>query len=349
MKKFIIGFWILLLFSMLYLPRMDLFKPRGKTIHVFTWADLYDINKVKEFEEKTGIKVKLSFFTSNEELLIKLKSDSGGSYDLITPSDYAIKVLIDQGSLLALDKSRLPPMSDYYPFLINKDFDPKNRYSIPAFWEVYGIGYYKYLESKFPKDGYEAIFENNDLNYKISMVPDPIEIFCLASFHLFKEVKSITKEELPKVIELLRNQKKWIEAYVDDRSKYLIGTKNIELALFKSSYFIQVAAEQEDLAFLLPKSGTFMTIENYAIPKNTKNIDAVYEFINYMQKPESLATHLNRAPMYPANPKALEYMDQSPLYYEILDESKAHKNLLFIRYLMPEQETRDAWVKVKSY
>ena len=43
--------------------------------------------------------------------------------------------------LLPLDKSKLNGMQNMDPRLINKEFDPGNKYSIPYFWGTLGIIY----------------------------------------------------------------------------------------------------------------------------------------------------------------------------------------------------------------
>ncbi len=348
MKRLIIVFWMFIFFGFLYLPKTSFMKEKGEVLHIFTWPDFFDNAKISQFEEETGIKVKLSYFTSNEELLIKLKTNNSKDYDLITPSDYAVKILIDQGNLSPLDHSRIGALNELYPFVVNQSFDPGNRYSIPFVWEAYGLGYNKNLFPGSHFTDYSPIFRNPERNYKITMIPDPFEAIFLASLYLYGPIDALNPSQLKEVKELLKTQKNWVEAYVDDRSKYLISTNNCQMALFKSNYFVQIAKNNPELAFVVPEKNSFITIESFAIPKHAKNPDLVYKFLSYCYKPENTVPHIQRTPLFPADPRTLPYLSQAPLYFEILDQLKNRSDLQYFKYLLPEQEIRNAWVEVKA-
>lgn len=348
MKRIIIVFWMFIFFSFLYLPKTSFMKEKGKVLRIFTWPDFFDNAKIEEFEQETGIKVKLSYFTSNEELLIKLKTNHGKDYDLITPSDYAVKMLIDQGSLAPIEHEKINVIHHLYPFVVNQSFDPQNKYSIPFVWEAYGLGYYKSLFPDSNFTDFSPIFENPGKNYKITMIPDPFEAIFLASLYLYGPIDSLSTDQIKEVKDLLKAQKEWVEAYVDDRSKYLISTNNCQMALFKSNYFVQIAKNNPGLTFVVPEKNTFITIESFSIPKHSPNKDLVYSFLNYFYNPENSAPHIHRTPLFPADPRMLPYLNEPPLYFEILNDLKKRKDLHYFKYLLPEQEIRNAWVEVKA-
>ena len=81
-------------------------------INIFVWTEYVSDAAIEAFEKDTGIKVNLSTYSSNEDLLAKLKSESEGTYDVILPSDYAVEYLIAQDKLEALDKDKLTNLSN---------------------------------------------------------------------------------------------------------------------------------------------------------------------------------------------------------------------------------------------
>lgn len=95
----IMVFWSAIILALLYLPGMQIFPSKEKSINVFTWGDILERSVIDEFERSTGIKVHLSYYASNEELLVKLKATGGKGYDLIIPSDYSVKILKEEGLL----------------------------------------------------------------------------------------------------------------------------------------------------------------------------------------------------------------------------------------------------------
>ena len=69
--------WLFLFAFTLYAPRWSRFHVDENTLSVFTWGGLIDPEVVQRFERETGHKVHLSFFSSNEELLAKMRATKG--------------------------------------------------------------------------------------------------------------------------------------------------------------------------------------------------------------------------------------------------------------------------------
>ena len=61
-------------------------KKNAVTINVLNWGDYIDPVLLRQFEDETGISVKYTTMTSNEEMLVKL-SAADCIYDLCFPSD----------------------------------------------------------------------------------------------------------------------------------------------------------------------------------------------------------------------------------------------------------------------
>src|SRR4051812_10479240 len=63
-----------------------------KQVNLAIWANYLSDEAVKDFTAKTGIKVSVSNYSSNEELLAKLQA-GGEGFDVIVPSDYMITIM----------------------------------------------------------------------------------------------------------------------------------------------------------------------------------------------------------------------------------------------------------------
>ena len=66
-----------------------------KKLYYFTWSDYVDQELLDGFEAKTGIKVIVDTFSSNEELLAKVQSGATG-YDVVVPSDFMVSIMAKQ-------------------------------------------------------------------------------------------------------------------------------------------------------------------------------------------------------------------------------------------------------------
>ena len=111
-----------------------------KTLYYFTWSDYVGPEVLEEFERRTGAKVVVDTFSSNEELLAKLQSGASG-YDVIVPSDFMVSVMMKEGLLAELDLARIPNAQRLANGLATLSVDPEHRFSVPYLWGTVGIGY----------------------------------------------------------------------------------------------------------------------------------------------------------------------------------------------------------------
>src|SRR3546814_5708788 len=59
-----------------------------------------------KFEKDTGIKVTLDVYDSNETMLAKLQAGAAG-YDVVVPSDYMVKIMIEEGLAEKIDARQM--------------------------------------------------------------------------------------------------------------------------------------------------------------------------------------------------------------------------------------------------
>ncbi len=70
-------------------------KPSGE-LNVYIWTNYLPQEVIDGFEKKTGVKVNVDTYDSNEAILEKLQSGVA-DYDVVVPSDYMMKILIPEG------------------------------------------------------------------------------------------------------------------------------------------------------------------------------------------------------------------------------------------------------------
>ena len=113
----------------------DQYDEIGGELNILNWGEYIDPELITLFEEETGVKVNYVEMTSNEEMLIKLKS-SDCVYDMCFPSEYIIEQLIASDLLLPLDMDKIPNAKNIMAdkLEITNSFDPGNKYSLPYMW-----------------------------------------------------------------------------------------------------------------------------------------------------------------------------------------------------------------------
>lgn len=343
-------FWSGLILALLYFPFTKFFFSQEKSINVFTWGDILERSVIDEFEHSTGIKVHLSYYASNEELLVKLKATEGKGYDLIIPSDYSVQILREEGLLKKLDPTKLSFYSSLNPTLLNHPFDPENQFSIPFEWELFVLGIDKnFFKNRPLLPSWKMIFDPAIVQYQIGMINDPVEAIAIAAFYLYGSVETLSEAQLQEVIHLLIEQKKRVTAYAEFRADYFLASKNCPVVLTSTSYIWRAMRRFDFISFVVPKEGTFVTIENLCIPAASQKEEITYKLLNFLYRPESMKTHYTTYGVFPATLDVMPELGLDKETEALFKTSKENFHQFhFMRTVASQQAIRDAWIQVKS-
>lgn len=318
-----------------------------KVVYVYNWGEYMDPQILKDFEAETGIKVIYDTFEQNEDLYMKVKRSSS-SYDIIIPSDYMIEKMRDDGMLQKIDKNRLQNFSNIGDDFLNLDFDPNNDYSIPYLWGTVGILYNTKLVEE-PVDSWNILW-NKKYKDQIIMLNSTRDSIGIA---LKKNHFSMNSKD-PKALEIARQdlmkQKDLVMAYLGDETKSQMVNNSAALAVMYSGEALGAMSENENLVYVIPKEGSNLWFDNMAIPKNAKNIDNAYIFIDYILRPEVGQQIAEYVEYSVPNEQAKELLDdavkEDPVAYP--DFSKLPKMEVFRdpKHLVDVYE--DIWADLKA-
>ena len=253
----------------------------GQTLHVYNWGEYTGENILREFEEKTGAKVVMENFDSNEQMYIKVAN--GESYDILVPSDYMIQRLIQEGYLQKLDHSKLDCLDKLCEDVVGLPYDPGNEYSIPYVWGSVGIVYDKTkvdLED-LEREGFD-IFKDQKYKGQIYLYDSERDSFMMALKALGYSMNTENEGELQAAYE-------WLVECVQTMDPEIVTDEIIDnmaqgrkaLGLIYSGDATYVMSENEDMGYYLPESGTNLWSDAMVIPANAKNPDLAHEFINF--------------------------------------------------------------------
>ena len=96
----------------------------------------------KYYLEKTGQKVRIQYDTFDTlERAYTIINKREADYDVMCPSDYIIEKMKKNDLLVELDKNKIPNLSNIPPYLLDRNFDRGNKYSVPYMWGTVGIMY----------------------------------------------------------------------------------------------------------------------------------------------------------------------------------------------------------------
>ena len=310
MKKFVSLLLVLALLSLTCLTLASC-GDGDKTLNILNWGDYIDPELIAQFEEETGITVNYTTMTSNEEMLIKLRS-SDCVYDLCFPSDYIVEKLIAEDLLYPLNYDNIPNVSNIDPEImtVSDQFDPGNVYSVPYMWGTVGILYNTTMVDE-PVTSWSILFDEKYADQVImyDSVRDSVGIALLS---LGYELNTRSEAEVAAARDALIYQKQHIvQAYGTDDIKTAMINGRAALAVNYSGDAYYAISENPDLAYCVPDEGSNIWFDNVIIPKTSSNKENAELFINFLCDAEVAKQNTEYICYSTPNKAAFDLLDES--------------------------------------
>jgi spermidine/putrescine transport system substrate-binding protein len=257
--------------------------PIESELHIYMWSDYIAEDTVPNFEKEFNCKVTLDTYESNEEMIAKLQAGAGG-YDLVCPSGYAITVLNQLGLMEKLVKKHIPNLGNIAPIFTSTVFDPKNEFTVPWQWGVTGIAYRK-DKLPAPPDSW-GLFLDAAHKGKVTMMDDMRDNIGAWLRFRGNSLNSVDPAALATAKTDALAAKANLRAYISAPVKAQLIAGDVFAAQLWNGDTMQARAENENIAFALPKEGAAIWCDSLVIPKGAKNMRAAHEFLNYILRPE---------------------------------------------------------------
>ena len=323
----------------------------GQTLHVYNWGEYTGENLLNDFEAKTGAKVVMENFDSNEQMYIKVAN--GETYDVLVPSDYMIQRLIGEDYLQKLDKTKLDCMDKLCEDVIGLPYDPNNDYSIPYFWGTVGIVYDKNQVDieDLEREGFE-IFRDPKYRGNIYLYDSERDSFMMALKALGYSMNTSSEKVLQEAYE-------WLVSCVQTMKPEIVTDEIIDnmaqgrkaLGLIYSGDAAYVMAENEDMGYYLPESGTNLWSDAMVIPANAKNPELAHEFINFVSDYEGAYDNSSFVGYTSANQEVMDTLYGEGGEYEGIDAYMPRSGYPKDEVFEYNEDTRktiaNLWSKVK--
>jgi len=281
-------------------------KPVGAVVNLAIWSNYIPQELLNDFYSKTGIKVQVSNYSSNEELLAKLQAGASG-YDVAVPSDYMVYAMTKLGLLTQLDRSKLTNMKALDLRFMKKKFDEENKYSVPYDWGTTGIAVNRSLYPGSIK-GWKDLFGKEDLAGKFSLLDDGREVLGAALKALGYSLNSRNPDQLKKAKELVLKARSRVKAYTSEPLTPLV---NGELAVTHIFMSDALQARQQlqksnsgKIDYLVPEEGGTLWIDNLVIPTGALHVQEAYTFVNFLLQGSSNYSTVMSVFVAPANKDA---------------------------------------------
>ncbi len=261
-------------------------QPKQQALNIYAWSAELPQEVVDDFQAETGIVVTVDTFDSNESLIAKLEAGATG-YDLVNPSQYAVPILTGEGLLLELDHSKLENYTNLGEVFQNVSFDPGNVTSIPYLWGTTGMAYNDECVTT-PITSWAAMWDEQYAG-RIYMLDNMLAAYIAGlqvnGFH----ANTTDPEEIAIATQSLIDQKAVLGGYNSTNFAELVSTGEACIVEAWSGNVVQVMNENPHVHYVVPEEGGSMWVDSYSITASAVNVDAAYQFIDYLLRPEVAA------------------------------------------------------------
>jgi putrescine transport system substrate-binding protein len=303
-----------------------------KTVNVYNWSDYVGEGVLDDFTKETGIKVTYDVYDNND--IVETKLLAGGSgYDIVVPTDSNVARQIKAGTLMPLDKSKLPNLVHMWPLIEERmaTYDPGNKFAVNYMWGTTGLGYnVDKVKARLP----DGPFDSWDLLFKpelaskladcgIYVLDAPEDVIQSALSYLGLNPDSKDPADIEKAGELLKKVRPYIQKFNSSEYINALANGDICLAMGYSGDVLQARDRASEakagvtVDYIIPKEGALMWFDSFVIPKDAPHPEEALAFINFMEKPEIAARNSNF--VYYANGNK----DSQPLLNEDVSGDKA--------------------------
>ncbi len=281
-------------------------------VNVFAWGDYFDKNKILDaFTSKTGIKVNLSTYGSNEECENKLRAAGAKGFDIIFPSvdtgpSYYKDSLLQPINETKLKVDQIIP-SIYRNSLALGAAYRGSRYLIPFDWGTEAISYdSSKLDKKSGELSWGDLFgETGDkkiaLRAKSSFTGAAMYLEAQGKLDGLKTIDMFGDEDKARKIfeatfKLLQAKRKSIGAFwtnATEATKSFTDAGCVMGQTWDTTGILLNRNTDKKWKYGMPKEGGLAWTDTIGIPAGAANVDQAYELINFLFSPEQAAAFAN--------------------------------------------------------
>ncbi len=275
------------------------------TLYIYTWADYVDEGLLALFTERTGYEAVSDVYDSNETMLARLQAGGGENYSIIYPSDYMVQEMIGLDLLSELDPEQLQGMDKIREKWQDPVYDGQNRHSVPVSWGTTGLLFNKAELGDAPDDWDYLWDSTDDISGRLTLLDDMRETLGAVLRSLGYSYNSTDEGEIEEAYERLLELKPAITDFQSFGYEDQLLGGDLLVVMAYSVDAIAATLEDENLEYIVPKSGSSVWTDTMVIPKSAPNSEAAYAWMNFMLDPEVAAKAVDT--LYFATPNQAAY------------------------------------------
>ncbi len=272
------------------------------TLKILMWGGYLPDSLKAEFEKATGIKVKYTTFGSNQELINKMKATKGRGFDLIAPTSIMMPQWKDLQLVQSWDMSRVPTDRILAPMLKTSmehgSWDGNNHH-LPYLWGTEAIAWNTDRFHRDYKDlSYGDLFSEEVKGYVMGRPHSMMlglglyldRIGKLPSNRMLDTYKdeATMRRIWSEITRYAVEHKDWMKQFWADADAQTNGftQNNVIVAQTWDGPAMKLKSEGKPVNYMAPQEGALTWLDGLSLPSGARNVDAVYQFLDFIYKGE---------------------------------------------------------------
>jgi putrescine transport system substrate-binding protein len=256
-----------------------------RLLNIYNWSDYIDDRTIPMFQALNNIRVNYDVYSSNEDLLAKMRAGPT-SYDIIVPTSWFIPTYLQLDLIEPLRQELIPNLTNLDREFVETDYDPGNRYTAPWQWGTSGIGFNRRRVPQ-PPDSWGAVFRPAPaVKGRVTLLREVTDLIGCALIHLGRSPNSTKDTDLAEVVKLVRAIRPRLKGFTTDTYIDELAADETWLAQGWSGDVFQAQDQNPDVAYVIPKEGSLRFVDVMAVPKGAPHPGNAARFINYVLHPK---------------------------------------------------------------
>jgi spermidine/putrescine transport system substrate-binding protein len=273
-------------------------------LNLLMWSDEFPGEVIPKFEAATGIKVNQTPFSQNEEQINKLQATGGEGFDLCQPTVNRAPQYKDINVLAPYDMGKLKNTGAILPAMMKSSTDlwtwDGGLYHLPHCWGTEAISYRTDLWKGDPKElSFGSLWQEDVKGHTQGRGHSfllGIGLWWDASGKMptnrmldgYKDGDAFKKVWDP-ILAFAIEHKSWVKQFWDsaDNTKSGLMENDVWIGQTWDGPALSLKKDGKPVNYQAPKEGAIAWVDGISMMKAAKNVDQIYEFLNYLHTPEA--------------------------------------------------------------
>ena len=324
----------------------------ANSFKLFTWAEYDDPDLMKKFGN-----IEITIFNSNEEAIQKLVAAGGNNgFDMICPTGVYIPQLAGENLLEELDLSKITNFKNLDVAYTNQTWDPGNKYSVCKNWGSTGWIYDTTVIKREIKTWADFIdVATNEASGQTSILDTAPNLCGMYFWANGKDWNTTDEADLKDCEDFLVGEfAQHIKAF-DSYPGINLTQGNYALSMVWNGDarqgLLSVAesgGNPDDYVWGLGAPETELWMDNWCILKGAANVDAAYNFMNFILDPANSAIDIQFHGYNTGIQAAKDALPSDTKYIEMIYFTEDEVGRMKSGSLDNQQQVVDIYNKVKA-